>query len=693
MTGEQPARSVLIIDESRETLQALVAVLKRGGLAPRPVRTSRRAIEAAAAEPPDAVLLNLNMPDLNGFDVCRWFKRDERFRNAPVLFMAGGSDPEARVEAFRAGAVDCIDKPIREQDVLARVRTHLRLAELRVDLELHNAQLRSEGKKLHDRLVAVSQAARDAIIMIEHDGSIVFWNEAAESMFGYSRNEALGKNLHALIAPDRLRGDHKAAFNRFQAGGLTSGRGSTTELVGLKKSGEEFPVELSLAATEVEDRWCAVGIVRDISARKKDEAALRESEVRYRASFEGASVGQALMDLDGRFLKVNRAMSSLLGYEPAELIGRRFVEFTQAEDAEKSLAARQALLRGDGPSHRMDKRYRRKDGATVWADVSIAVLRDPAGSATHFITHVIDISTRKRAEEKLRAETEARQKLEMDLRHSQKLEAVGQLAAGIAHEINTPIQFVGDSVRFLKEAFDAQRALIGHYRRAVEALAHAGVNGALVDQICSSESELDLDYLERNVPGSIDRCLGGVSRVATIVRAMKEFAHPDGGEKSPADLNAALSATLAIARNEYKYVADVETDWGEIPAVACYVGDLNQVFLNLIVNAAHAIAEVVGNTGSKGKIRVSTRRDGPWVNILVADSGCGIPESIRDRVFEPFFTTKPVGKGSGQGLAIARSIVVEKHGGELNFESTIGKGTTFTIRLAIDGKPCPPDSG
>lgn len=179
--------------------------------------------------------------------------------------------------------------------------------------------------------------------------------------------------------------------------------------------------------------------------------------------------------------------------------------------------------------------------------------------------------------------------------------------------------------------------------------------------------------------------MDGVERISSIVRAMKEFAHPDQREQGPANLNRALRTTLTVARNEYKYVADVDTDLGDLPPVMCHIGDLNQVFLNLIVNAAHAIDDVVSGTGGKGRIRVRTRREDDNAPIDISDTGCGIPEAIRHRIYEPFFTTKPVGKGSGQGLAIARSIVVDRHGGSLTY-LTSSEGTTFTIRLPLSGK-------
>jgi len=183
--------------------------------------------------------------------------------------------------------------------------------------------------------------------------------------------------------------------------------------------------------------------------------------------------------------------------------------------------------------------------------------------------------------------------------------------------------------------------------------------------------------------------LDGVARVATLVRAMKEFAHPDRKERAAADINAALLSTLTVARNELKYVAEVETEFGDLPLAVCNIGELNQVFLNLLVNAAHAIGDAVNGTGQKGVIRVRTSLEEDAVLISIADTGGGIPEDIRNKIFDPFFTTKESGRGTGQGLAIAHSVVVDKHGGTLTFASEVGKGTTFFIRLPLDGEVKP----
>lgn len=286
---------------------------------------------------------------------------------------------------------------------------------------------------------------------------------------------------------------------------------------------------------------------------------------------------------------------------------------------------------------------------------------------------------------KLQREIEQREQTDIELRHAQKLQAVGQLAAGIAHEINTPAQFVGDNIHFLAASFKQVQQLIATYQQVTEQLSAAPGSEALVQLAREAEDAADLGYLEENIPSALDHAQLGISQISTIVGAMKEFARPDQREKSTADLNRALEVALTVAKNEYKNIADVETEFGRIPPVLCYPSDMNQVFLNLFVNAAHAISDRIRESGQRGTIRVRTTSDSDHVRIDISDTGSGIPEEIRDRVFEPFFTTKEVGRGSGQGLAIARSIVVDKHGGSLTFESEINHGTTFTIRLPVNG--------
>jgi signal transduction histidine kinase len=276
-------------------------------------------------------------------------------------------------------------------------------------------------------------------------------------------------------------------------------------------------------------------------------------------------------------------------------------------------------------------------------------------------------------------------RLENELAQAQKLESVGRLAAGVAHEINTPVQFVSDSVHFVREAMDDLTEIVDKYRELRTATENGTGVAAAAKAAEEAEDDADLDYILENAPVALDRARDGLGRVAAIVRSMKEFAHPDRKEMAQSDLNQAIASTLVIASNEYKYVADVETSFAEIPLVNCYAGEINQVVLNLIVNAAHAIGDVVKGTPAKGKITVATRVLNDVVEISVGDTGNGIPVEVRSRIFDPFFTTKEVGRGTGQGLAIARNVIVDKHGGKLHFETEVGKGTTFFIRLPIDG--------
>jgi len=411
------------------------------------------------------------------------------------------------------------------------------------------------------------------------------------------------------------------------------------------------------------------GQIREIAARNDEIAASREQ---YRALIETTQAIPWEMDAaSGRFVYVGPRARRLLDLELERWLEPGFFPaWLHPEDRAAVLA--QYREAAESRSERdLEFRLTRADGRTVWVRSIVSAQRD----GERLRGMLLDV-------------TERRQ-LEFDLQQAQKLESVGRLAAGIAHEINTPIQFVSDSIQFVRESVVDLTLLIGQLR-AVRSAVQAGAGAAEAAAAAArTEEQVDLTYLLEHLPKALDRSHDGLERVATIVRSMKAFAHPDQREKAPVDLNQAIVSTLTIARNEYKYVADVETELGDLPPVRCHAGDVNQAILNIVVNAAHAVADVVQESGRKGRIVVRTARDGDEVVVTIRDTGAGIPAAIRHRVFEPFFTTKEIGKGTGQRLAIARSVVVEKHGGELTFETEEGKGTTFFLRLPIDGSRAP----
>ena len=285
----------------------------------------------------------------------------------------------------------------------------------------------------------------------------------------------------------------------------------------------------------------------------------------------------------------------------------------------------------------------------------------------------------------LGADITERKLMQSQLAQAQKLESIGLLAAGIAHEINTPIQYIGDNMLFLQESFQDLSTLLEHYAALYQVCRDGAPMAPVLGHIETTAAAIDVAYLTAEIPTAIQQSLEGVERVATIVRAMKEFSHPGTKEKVSVDLNKAIESTITVARNEWKYVAQMVTDLApDLPLVPCVPGALNQVLLNILVNAAHALGDIVGDgTPGKGTMTVSTHQVGDGVEIRIADTGPGIPAAIRDKIFDPFFTTKEVGKGTGQGLAIAHTVVVEQHGGQLSFETAEGEGTTFIIRLPL----------
>jgi signal transduction histidine kinase len=286
---------------------------------------------------------------------------------------------------------------------------------------------------------------------------------------------------------------------------------------------------------------------------------------------------------------------------------------------------------------------------------------------------------------------EERKTMEIQLRAAQKLESIGQLAAGIAHEINTPTQYIGDNVLFLQSSFSDLNKTHERLEKLLGAVKANTVTAEMVRETEACLRETDVSFLMTEIPHAIQQTLEGVERVSKIVRAMKEFSHPGSEEKTPVDLNRAVETTLTVARNEWKYVAQIKTELDpDLPLVPCMPGEFNQVLLNLVVNAAHAIAEVTtGENGGRGLITASTRRCGDWAEVRIRDTGCGIPEKIRHKIFDPFFTTKPVGKGTGQGLAMAHTAIVDRHQGTLTFETEPGVGTVFIIRLPLNPSASP----
>jgi PAS domain S-box-containing protein len=399
--------------------------------------------------------------------------------------------------------------------------------------------------------------------------------------------------------------------------------------------------------------------------------ALIENRQRIHATFEQSAIGQAVIDRTGLCVEANAALGAMLGRPPVQLVGHALIDLLDPTERERFSEPLSELLQGRRSELAAEQQWQTATGAGLWVLVTLSLVQSTGSQPQFAALFVQNVTERKQ--------------LEIELRHAQKLELVGRLAAGIAHEINTPVQFVADNLPFIAEAAQSFLDLRKRFRQLLDAAIAAGC--VRLADVESAEHEADIEYLDAQVPRAIAQTLDGVERVATIVRAMQEFAHPDGRQQAKADLNRALASTITVARSEWKDIAEIQTEFGVIPEVLCNIGDLNQAFLNILVNAAHAIADAQNGSHHLGLIRVCTTQVGGFVVITISDTGGGIPDHVQPRIFEPFFTTKGLGRGTGHGLALARTVVAERHGGQLSFQTKVGAGTTFEIRLPIDAKP------
>ncbi len=575
----------------------------------------------------------------------------------------------------RASLVTRIRHFQAEQDTLRAAHSEATAMALEEREERLHAQ-QEHARQLH----AVMMMAADGIVTVDEKGVIDSFNEAGGLIFGYAPQEVVGRPLSLLLPLERQDPADRQVMEllaRSKPGSVSFAR----EVTGCRKDGTAFPLDIAVSEVRLGDRRIFTGIFRDISQRKRAEQELRRLHLQNEMILNSAGEGICGLDHEGRAMFINPAAARMLGCRPEELVGARLHERIHHSRADGTPNPWQQCPMCRALTGRLAARidtevFWRADGSPFPVEYTATPIVDGGKVAGAVVT--------------FRDITEQRM-LEAQLRQAQKLESIGQLAAGIAHEINTPTQYIGDNTRFLGDAFTDIGNVLDRYARLLEAAKSGRVDEALIEEAERAAAEADLDFVTREIPAAIRQSLDGVAQVAKIVRSMKEFSHPGSDEKQAVDLNEAVRSTLTVSRNEWKYVADVVADFDpSLPPVTCLPSDFNQIMLNLVVNAAHAISERLGpEPREKGAITVRTRRDGPWVEVRVADTGTGIPPAIRDRVFDPFFTTKEVGRGTGQGLAIVHSIVTERHGGTIRLETELGKGTEFIIRLPIEPKEKP----
>ena len=655
---------ILIVDDDEHIRDILLTRLQNEGYACEAVPGGEQAMLALQQASFSIALVDLEMPGMDGFQVLAGIQRD--YPDTIPMILTGRGDIPRAVRAMRLGAFDFLEKPcnpvllgnaVRRAAEFSATRQHARR------MEVAAGQWQS-----------TFDASPDVLVVTDHDGLILRCNNATACLATSTPDLLSGRSIHDVLCAglhDKGTCPFAPQFDSY-----------TSDPVELRLSERTFELRIFPLNLRTGKPTGWFFVARDITLRRQAEAALRSSEEKFRQIINNMALGVLLVDANMRVLDANKIMREWwpgiesedkpMCYDALPCPGRESpCEHCPVIDT----------LR-DGEVHENLVQLPVSGDARVFRVIS-SPIHDRDGRVIASIATYGDIT------EKLRVERE--------LNRAQRLEAVGQLAAGIAHEINTPMQYVGDNIEFLQAAYESMAQAMTRLRKLMNAVPEETSVPQILAEIRGLLEEMNADYLAEQIPRAIAQSLEGVERVTSIVKSMKEFSHPGTMEKTFVDLNHCISSTVTVSRNEWKYVAELETDLdAELPLVCCSPGELNQVFLNLIVNAAHAISDVVGQgDNGKGKIVISSRGDGDWVEIRVSDTGTGMPEKIRDRIFDPFFTTKDIGRGTGQGLSIARNVIVGKHGGTLTVDTEVGKGTTFTIRLPIGGQDQPEsyDSG
>lgn len=529
-----------------------------------------------------------------------------------------------------------------------------------------NIQLEQTYSEL-SRLALVAERTDNVVVITDRSGNIEWVNDGFTRLTDYSLNEVIGKKHGTFLNGPATNPDTIEEMRL----GLENGSGYSVEVINYDKAGEPYWIGMELTPVRDADgeleRFIAVerDITREVILRQK---LVAETEL-MDAILEAIPFQVYWKNDDLEFEGCNTAFAKYVGRESREeVIGSDEHQIGQLPpDSIDAFVEDATVMRTGEPIIDDNRTWVMPNGDTRDLLVSKIPLNDQNGNSTGVVGLFIDVTDRNQ--------------LENQLQQAQKLESIGQLAAGIAHEINTPAQYVGDNTRFLRDEFDGILKVIEKYASQLDISAPSKNWEERAKEIKETLEEVDYEFIREEIPQAIEQSLEGIERITTIVRAMKDFSHPGSSQKELVDLNQAIESTATVCSNKWKYAADLEFDFQySMPHVPCFLGEFNQVILNLIVNAADAIAEQNAENGEKGKITVSTSIVGDDAVITVVDNGPGMPEKVQAKIFDPFFTTKVVGKGTGQGLAISQDVIVQKHGGSIDVQSKEGEGTTFTVR-------------
>jgi two-component system, cell cycle sensor histidine kinase and response regulator CckA len=613
-----PAR-ILIVDDDPGTCETLGDVLRIKGHAVLAAGSGRAGLALVGANPIDVAIVDIKLPDVPGLELLDAIKRASS--RTEVIFVTAFASIATAIQAINGAAFAYLTKPFEMEHLLATVH------KAREKQELIWALRESE-----ERYRLVTEHIHDAVFLIDLDSHFTFGNGRVEELTGYRLDELVGRPIWTVLTPEGAR----AAAARLQT--LQAGHDVPffyeTELV--RKDGTRLWVEVNSTSIVREGVMVArLGVARDITHRKAAEAALRESEERFRATFEQAAAGMGHTTLEGRWVRVNQRLCDIVGYTRDELLARTFQDITHPDDLDVDLVALRQLLAGELQSLSREKRYLHKDGSIVWIDLTVSILRDLAGAPKSFIAVVQDITARKQ--------------LEQELLHAQRMEGVGQLAGGIAHDFNNLLTVISGR---------------GHL--------------ALAKLQPSDPLRRDLELIQKTA-----------LRAAALTRQLLAFSRKQVLQPRVLDPNELVhNSTNLLKRLIGEDIELVFVPAADAGRVRVDPGQLEQVIVNLAVNARDAMPQggrltietantMLDATYARRHVGVSA---GAYVMLAVSDTGVGMDAVTQARIFEPFFTTKEPGKGTGLGLATVYGIV-KQSGGHIRVYSEPAAGTVFRVYL------------
>ncbi|MBU1777567.1 MAG: PAS domain S-box protein [Gammaproteobacteria bacterium] len=659
---------ILVVDDDPNLRKTLADILRVKGYETVNAGTGVEAIAAAEREHFSLALIDLMLPDMPGLEVMTRIKAFSPLTEAIIL--TGHASLDTAIEATKKGAFSYILKPYQMDDLLRDIQHGIERQRAQVDIR---------------RLSEALRQTQQAIVVADAALHFEYINQAFTRLLGYSLEDVAGQSLNLMSVPDSTPAPTQTAAVAVEKGQFVG------EVRRRAKDGTLVPILLNISPIIDEQGKVLsyVATMTDLTESKRMEASLRESEEKFRSIGASAKDAIIMLDENGRISFWNAAAETIFGYSSKEVYGKDLHGLLAPVRFHQAFLEGFAKFRDTGQGEAVGKTLElaaiRKGGVEFPMEISLSAVSSKGKWLA--IGIIRDISERKSAEAKSKAILEElgqsnhalkelNGKLEQtqnQLLQSEKMASIGLLAAGVAHEINNPIGYIQSNLGTLGNYIESFLAVLDAYEKVELS---APDRKELFAEVQDLKKGGELAYLKQDVIALLTESQSGIDRVKTIVQNLKDFSHSDTTEKwMIEDIHKGLDSTLNVIWNELKYNCEVVKEYGVLPPVECLISQLNQVFMNLLINAAQAIE-------TKGTITIRTRTKDGQVWIEIADTGKGIPPENLSRIFDPFFTTKPVGKGTGLGLSVSFSII-QKHHGKLEVESTPGKGTLFKVILPV----------